>query len=70
MSLFLLLLASAFVYAAGTQQWLKHWRLTVIQNKNESATWRKGWNWFSNMIWPAYLMIFATGLWLNNLVIV
>lgn len=69
MSLFFLLTASTIVYVLGYFQWRKHWRLTMDANRKEKSGLKRGWNWFSNMVWPFYLLVFATGLWLNNLVI-
>jgi hypothetical protein len=69
MSIAILLLCSAILYFFGVRQWLRNWRETKVLNQSEKRIYARGFNWFWNLIWPFYLLVFATGLWVNNLIL-
>lgn len=68
MNYLLLILASAVLYFFGIRQWRRNWIETKALHLTETRPHVRIWNWMWNMVWPFYLLVLATGLWLNNLI--
>jgi hypothetical protein len=62
----LIIIGALILYFFAYKQWAKASLELAEKNKNINSTPKRGWNAFSTMIWPGYLYVLATGIWLNN----
>ena len=69
MSYVLLILAAGGIGFLGYKQFLKN--LKEVQTRNSGITnpFTKGWNYFTGLLWASYIIIFAGGLIVNNLIL-
>ncbi len=70
MSIVFLVIAAAGFGFFGFKQFKKNLFEVKIKNLEEKNSLTRGWNYFSNLIWASYIIVFAMGLIVNNLIFV
>lgn len=62
----LIIIGALVLYFFAYKQWNKAKIELANKNKGVTSSPKRGWNSFSTLIWPGYLYVLATGVWLNN----
>ena len=68
MSYVILIFAAIGMGFLGYKQFQKNLKEVQLRNKDVTNNFSKGWNYFSGLLWASYILVFAGGLILNNLI--